>query len=123
IAKLQSALDDAQQMLQAAQRAQEAAQRAHEAAEAHAATLRTVSVIAIAVIVVAVLLGLRRRRSGTGWSLPRTGGNPDFEQRMAGWASLRAGSAGHDPLGRDHAVVWAAEEEPNDVVAGHRVCW
>src|SRR5262245_32392176 len=63
IAKLQSALDDAQQMLQAAERAQEAAQRAHEAAESHAATLRTVSVIAIAVIVVAVLLGFRRRRS------------------------------------------------------------
>jgi len=63
IAKLQSVLDDAQQMLQAAERAQEAAQRAHEAAEGHAATLRTVSVIAIAVIVVAVLLGFRRRRS------------------------------------------------------------
>ena len=63
IAKLQSALDDAQQMLQAAQRAQEAAQRAHDAAEAHAATLRTVSIIAIAVIVLAVLLGFRRRRS------------------------------------------------------------
>jgi hypothetical protein len=63
IAKLQSALDDAQQMLQAAERAQEAAQRAHEAAEAHAATLRTVSFVAIAVIVVAVLLGFRRRRS------------------------------------------------------------
>ena len=63
IAKLQSALDDAQQMLQAAERAQEAAQHAHEAAEAHAATLRTVSIVAIAVIVVAVLLGFRRRRS------------------------------------------------------------
>jgi hypothetical protein len=63
IAKLQSALDDAQQMLQAAERAQEAAQRAHETAEAHAAMLRTVSIVAIAVIVVGVLLGFRRRRS------------------------------------------------------------
>ena len=63
IAQLQSALDDAQQMLLAAQRAQEAAQRAHESAEAHAATLRTVSLIAIGVIIVAVLLGIRRRRS------------------------------------------------------------
>jgi ElaB/YqjD/DUF883 family membrane-anchored ribosome-binding protein len=63
IAKLQSALDDAQRMLQAAERAQEAAQRAHEAAEAHAAKLRTVSLVAIAVIVVGVLLGFRRRRS------------------------------------------------------------
>jgi len=63
IAKLQAALDDAQQMLQAAARAQESAQRAHEAAEEHAALLRTVSFIAIGVIVVAVLLGFRRRRS------------------------------------------------------------
>ena len=63
IAKLQSALDEAQQMLQAAERAQEAAQRAHDAAEAHAATLRTVSLVAIGVIVVAVLLGFRRRSS------------------------------------------------------------
>jgi hypothetical protein len=63
IAKLQSALDDAQQMLQTAERAQQAAQRAHEAAEGHAATLRTVSFIAIGTIVVAVLLGFRRRRS------------------------------------------------------------
>jgi hypothetical protein len=44
-------------MMQAAERAQEAAQRAHEAAEAHAAKLRTVSLVAIAVIVVGVLLG------------------------------------------------------------------
>jgi hypothetical protein len=63
IAKLQGALDDAQQMLQAAERAQEAAQRAHEAAEGHARALRTVSFIAIGVIVVAVLLGFRRRRA------------------------------------------------------------
>jgi hypothetical protein len=62
IAKLQSALDDAQQMLQAAERAQEAAQRAHETAQAHAAKLRTISIIAVAVIIVAVLLGFRRRR-------------------------------------------------------------
>jgi hypothetical protein len=63
IAKLQTALDDAQQMLQAAERAQQAAQRAHEPVETHAAMLRTVSIVAIGVIVVAVLMGIRRRRS------------------------------------------------------------
>jgi hypothetical protein len=47
VAKLQSALDDAQRTLQAAERAQAAAQRAHEAAEQHAATLRTASFIAV----------------------------------------------------------------------------
>jgi hypothetical protein len=62
VAKLQSALDDAQRMLQAAERAQEAAQRAHEAAERHAATLRTVSLLAIGVMVVAILMGSWRRR-------------------------------------------------------------
>jgi hypothetical protein len=63
VAKLQSALDDAQQMLQAAERAQEAAQRAHEAAAAHVAKLRNLAVIAVAIVIVAVLLGFRRRRS------------------------------------------------------------
>ena len=62
IAKLQTALDDAQQMLEAAERAQQAAQRAHQNAEQHAETLRTVSLIAIGVIVLAALLSFRRRR-------------------------------------------------------------
>ena len=63
IAKLQSALDDAQQILLAAERAEEAAQRAHEAVEKHPAMLRTVSVIAIGLIVAAVLTAIRRRTS------------------------------------------------------------
>jgi CHASE3 domain sensor protein len=63
IAKLQNALDDAQQMLQSMERAQAAAQRAHEAAESHAAMLRTVSVLAIGAIVAAVMMGFRRRHS------------------------------------------------------------
>ena len=63
IAKLQAALDDAQQMLAAAERAQEAAEQAHETAKAHAAMFRKISMIALGVTVVAVLFGMRRRRS------------------------------------------------------------
>ena len=63
IAKLQGALDDAQQMLAAAERAQEAAEQTHEAAKAHAAMFRKISLIALGVTVVAVLKGIRRRSS------------------------------------------------------------
>jgi hypothetical protein len=47
--------------LRAAEDAQAAAQQAHQRAEAHAALLRTVSLIAIGVFVVALLWGAVRR--------------------------------------------------------------